>query len=163
MAAQRPFGDQQDCDPQPDPAAAAEEAALRLLAAREHSRAELVRKLGQRGHGNAVITSVLDDLAARGLQSDERFTEQYVALRSRKGYGPLRIRAELQERGIAPSCIESWLDLRDPAWRERLRETARAKFGAHAPADRKEMARRARFLEYRGFPQDQIRRLLLDE
>jgi regulatory protein len=157
MTAQRPCGDQ------PDPAGAAEEAAIRLLAAREHSRAELVRKLAQRGHGQAVITRVLDDLAARGLQSDERYTEQYVALRSRKGYGPLRIRAELQERGISPSCSECWLDLRDPAWRERLREAARAKFGADAPADRRELARRARFLEYRGFPQDQIRRLLLDE
>lgn len=136
---------------------------MRLLAAREHTRAELRRKLVDRGHLPQTVAQVLDDLGERGLQSDERFTEQYVALRSRKGYGPLRIRAELAERGIEAALIEVWLDPRDPAWRDQLREVARAKFGAGPPADRKDMARRARFLEYRGFPQDHIRRLLLDD
>jgi regulatory protein len=136
---------------------------VRLLAAREHTRAELQRKLADRGHARDVITIVLDNLAARGLQSDDRYTEQYVAMRTRKGYGPLRIRAELAERGIPESLVEAWLDPRDPDWRERLREVARARFGDHPPEDRKEMARRVRFLEYRGFAQDHIRRLLLDE
>jgi regulatory protein len=148
---------------EPDPVAAAEQAAVRLLAGREHSRAELVRKLGQRGHDAQIVASVLDGLGERGLQSDDRFTEQYVALRRRKGYGPLRIRAELQERGVDPALLEDWLDPRDPAWRQRLREVAQQKFGDQAAVDRKELARRARFLEYRGFPQDQIRRLLLDK
>lgn len=136
---------------------------MRLLASREHTRAELRRKLADRGHDAAVISAVLDDLAGRGLQSDERYTEQYIDLRTRKGYGPTRIRAELTERGIDEALVQDWLDPRDPAWRERLREVARAKFGDHPPADRKEMARRARFLEYRGFSQDHIRRLLLDD
>jgi regulatory protein len=147
----------------PDPHAAAEEAAVRLLAGREHSRSELARKLDQRGYPSDVVSAVLDNLATRGLQSDTRFTEQYVEMRRRKGYGPMRIRAELNERGIDAGLIEDWLDPRDPDWRERLREVARGKFGADAPADRKEMARRARFLEYRGFSPDHIRRLLLDE
>jgi len=106
---------------------------------------------------------VLDALAAQGLQSDPRFTEQYVQQRRRKGYGPLRIGAELQERGIPADLAEAWLDPRDPDWREQLREVARGKFGDAPPADRREMARRARFLEYRGFPAELIRRLLLDE
>lgn len=110
-----------------------------------------------------MIGAVLDDLAGRGLQSDERYTEQYVDLRIRKGYGPARIRAELAERGIDETLIQEWLDPTDPAWRECLRAVARTKFGDHPPEDRKEMARRARFLEYRGFSQDHIRRLLLDD
>lgn len=148
---------------EPDPRIAAEVAAVRLLGSREHTRAELTRKLADRGHEAALVTAVLDDLGQRGLQSDERYTEQYIELRSRKGYGPLRIRAELAEKGISETMIQDWLDPRDPAWRDGMREVARAKFGAHPPADRKEMARRARFLEYRGFYQDHIRRLLLDE
>jgi regulatory protein len=136
---------------------------VRLLAAREHTRAELQRKLSSRGYPADVVSAVLDDLAERGLQSDERYTEQYVALRTRKGYGPLRIRAELGERGVPETLIEAWLDPRDPDWRARLREVASAKFGADRPIDRKEMARRVRFLEYRGFAADQIRRFLLDE
>jgi regulatory protein len=161
-----PFGDDDGSVAEPseqDRLAAAEDAALRLLASREHTRAELDRKLADRGHAAEVVTAVLDDLAQRGLQSDERYTEQYVALRTRKGYGPLRIRAELAERGIPATLIEDWLDPRDPDWRENLREVARSKFGERAPEDRRDMARRVRFLEYRGFPQDLIRRLLLDE
>lgn len=166
MSGDLPFGDDDGSVAAPseqDQLAAAEEAAVRLLAAREHTRAELQRKLSGRGHPPEAVTAVLDDLADRGLQSDERYTEQYVALRMGKGYGPLRIRAELAERGVPEMLVQEWLDPRDPDWHEHLREAARAKFGAGRPADRKEMARRARFLEYRGFPQDLIRRLLLDE
>lgn len=136
---------------------------MRLLGAREHTRVELTRKLADRGHDSSLVRQVLDDLAQRGLQSDERYTEQYLAMRTRKGYGPLRIRAELAEKGISETMIQDWLDPRDPAWRESMHEVARAKFGPQPPEDRKEMARRARFLEYRGFYPDHIRRLLLDE
>lgn len=136
---------------------------MRLLAAREHTRAELSRKLSDRGHAVEVVGAVLDDLAERGLQSDARYAEQYVASRTRKGYGPNRIRAELAERGLSDALIEAWLDPGDPVWRDHLRSVANAKFGAGRPVDRKEMARRARFLEYRGFAPDHIRRLLLDD
>ncbi len=103
---------------------------------------------------------MLDDLARRGLQSDARFTEQYVASRAARGYGPVRIRAELRERGLADSTIHEHLDERDPIWRERLDAAARKRFGARPPADYADRARRARFLEYRGFGAELIRRAL---
>lgn len=103
---------------------------------------------------------MLDDLGRRGLQSDARFAEQYVASRAARGYGPVRIRSELRERGLAEPLIEEHLDERDPAWRERLDAVARKRFGARVAADYAERARRARFLEYRGFGADLIRRAL---
>lgn len=138
-----------------------EQALVRLLASREHSQAELRRKLEGRFPDDA-LGAVLDALAVRGLQSDERFTEQYVAMRTRKGYGPLRIRAELRDKGVATELIESWLDPRDPAWPRHMREVAAQKFGSEPANDRKEMARRGRFLEYRGFPAEMIRAYLFD-
>ncbi len=136
---------------------------MRLLAAREHSRVELRRKLLARRFADADIEQVLDDLAERGLQSDERFVEQYVAMRRNRGYGPLRIEAELGERGLAGALVDAWIDSRDPEWHETLVAVARRKFGAGPPADPAAMAKRVRFLQYRGFPLGQIRRLLLDE
>lgn len=137
-----------------------EQVAVRLLATREHSRAELRRKLLARGGDAAVAEGVLDDLARRGLLSDARYTEQYVAQRAARGYGPARIRAELRERGIGDDVVADWLDERDPVWKERLAEVARKRFGATGPADFRDRARRARFLEYRGFGAELIRRVL---
>jgi regulatory protein len=105
---------------------------------------------------------VLAGLAARGLQSDARYAEQYVAMRAARGYGPVRIRIELRERGVEEGLIDEWLDERDPAWRGRLRAVAQKRFGEGAPADFKDRARRARFLEHRGFGADLIRRALYD-
>jgi regulatory protein len=104
---------------------------------------------------------VLASLAARGLQSDARYAEQYVAMRARRGYGPVRIRAELREHGVDGALIDDWLDERDPVWRERLRAVAQKRFGAAAPADFRDRVRRARFLEQRGFAVELIRRELL--
>ncbi len=97
---------------------------------------------------------MLDELAQRGLQSDDRFTELYTEGRVRKGNGPIRIRAELRERGISDSLIVEYLDNYAEEWPEVLRRVHDGKYGLELPIDRKEMARRARFLEYRGFPSD---------
>ena len=106
------------------------------------------------------MEAVLDGLAQRRLQSDERYAEQYVAQRAARGYGPVRIRAELRERGVDAAFVDEWLDERDPVWRERLAEVARKRFGAAGPADFRDRARRARFFEYRGFSAELIRRVL---
>jgi regulatory protein len=143
-----------------DKAAELEQAAVRLLATREHSRAELRRKLTARGGEASAVEGVLDALAERRLQSDARYAEQYVAQRAARGYGPARIRAELRERGIDDAVIADWLDERDPVWKERIAEVARKRFGAAGPADFGDRARRARFLEYRGFGAELIRRVL---
>ena len=145
-----------------DAALSIEAAAVRFLAVREHSTRELRDKLSARFPDTALIEQVLADLQQRKLLSDERFTEQYVSLRTRKGYGPLRIRAELAERGIGDTLIESWLDTSPRAWSEQMREVARQRFGDTAAHDRKEQARRARFLQYRGFPENLIRSYLWD-
>ncbi|OQX44617.1 MAG: hypothetical protein B0D85_06675, partial [Candidatus Sedimenticola endophacoides] len=76
---------------------ALEQALMRLLAAREHTRAELRGKLASRCAEPQLLEQVIDELRERGLQSDGRFAEQYVSSRMRRGFGPLRIRRELQE------------------------------------------------------------------
>lgn len=141
-----------------------EQAAIRLLAIREHSRLELQRKLQTRTGQPELLPEVLDRLQAQGYQSDGRFTEQYVESRKTKGFGPVRIGRELRERGIDSVLIEQWLDPHETDWRELLRSCSRRKFGNGEPRDYRERAKRARFLEYRGFPTEMIRsELWMDE
>jgi regulatory protein len=137
-----------------------EAAAVQMLAMREHSRFELQRKLARRFGRNAPVEHVLDDLAGRNLLSDHRFVETYIDQRSRKGFGPLRIRAELAERGISSALVAELLDESALDWVDRLLEVAERKFGGKQAADRRELARRARFLQQRGFPTSLIGRYL---
>jgi len=138
---------------------AVREQAVRLLARREHSRRELERKLAQRGHDAATVAAALDALAGEGLQSDARFAEAYVRSRVERGYGPLRIAAELDERGVAAELTRPLLDDDAEIWLARCREAHARRFAA-APAGLRERSRQSRFLAARGFTGEQIRRTL---
>lgn len=134
--------------------------ALKLLTTREHSRLELSRKLLHRGYPAPEIEVVLDALVADDLLSEERLVSAYVAERLGKGFGPLRIRYELREKGLSDAKIEPHLNLSDETLVECLRQAYRKRFGEDGFDDRREQAKRSRFLEYRGFPQRLIARFL---
>ncbi len=135
---------------------------MRLLTAREHSRKQLHGKLCARGYVGDDIEPVLDDLARQGLQSDQRFAENYCEERVRKGNGPIRIRAELRERGVSDELIAETLDTYGADWPTLLHRVHDNKYGTEPAADQREIARRARFLEYRGFPGELIGRFLFN-
>jgi regulatory protein len=128
---------------------------VHLLSLREHSRLELERKLLRRFEKH-LIEEVLQELVQQDLQSDERFTEQYIYSRRNKGYGPLRIRSELSERGIDDGLIGIYLDIEAHDWKDLMLAVAARKFGEQPAADKKELAKRGRFLSARGFPSWQI-------
>jgi regulatory protein len=134
------------------------ERALRYLARRDHSRAELARKLAPHGSPEE-IDAVLDRMSELALQSDARYAEAWVRGHAAR-FGHTRLRAELARRGLARELIESTLDTDELADEsERARALWQAKFHA-SPADAREWARQARFLQARGFSPDLIRKLL---
>ena len=132
---------------------------MRLLARREHAAAELAAKLERRGFAREAVDAEIGRLAAAGLQSDARFTERFVEERVGRGDGPLKIRAALGERGVAAAVIDPVLDAFGEEWTARAEAAAHRRFGTSAPASRSERARRARFLQQRGFPADVVRRV----
>lgn len=148
--------------PRPDAASALRERALGLLARREHSRVELRRKLAGPETGAAELDALLDQLAAAGLQSDARYAEAFVHSRVLRGQGPLRIRQELRQRGVAADLTDAALAEAGVDWAEMLAAAHRKRFGSTPPGDRRDLARRARFLAQRGFASEQIRALLTD-
>jgi regulatory protein len=128
------------------------------LARREHSVAELAAKLIDKGCDEALASRVIGDLQRAGLVSDERFSEMLVRVRRARGFGPVRIKGELREKGVAGEMIERRLDVSSPAWVDAARQARQKKFGAGLPKNFTEKARQMRFLQYRGFTHDLIQR-----
>lgn len=131
-----------------------------MLAGREHSIEELRRKLCARGHDEALVDEVLRTLTERNLLSEARFVESFVHSRVERGQGPLRIRAELRERGIEESAIDAALTRPSEFWLTQLERVRAKRFGDDSAKSRDEWTRQARFLAQRGFPSDLIYRTL---
>jgi len=110
-----------------------------------------------KGYSPSLISIVIEQLISEGLQSDQRFTETYLHSRLQKGYGPLRLRQELSERGIDDRLIDICLDSLDIDWMDILHSVRQKKFGIKLPGRYSEQAKESRFLQYRGFSADQIR------
>ena len=138
--------------------------ALRYLAQREHSRAELERKLARHvqdtdgASAQAQIAAALDELSAHGLISEARVAESVLASQAPR-YGARRLRQTLQAKGLAPALVASTLQQARGTELERARELWRRRFGTVA-ADAAERARQMRFLAGRGFEGEVIRRVV---
>lgn len=133
--------------------------AMDLLAMREHGRVELQRKLLRKGAKTELIEPVLDQLALDGLLNEARYLEAFIASRARAGYGPLRIREELAQRGLPRGQIDEAIQDSGFDWDKQLAELWQKRF-AELPTDLKARAKQARFLLYRGFAQGAVSRLL---
>jgi regulatory protein len=143
-----------------DPEYKARSVALRLLARREHSRYELALKLRQRRIEIDLIDRVLDEYEREGWLDDNRFADVYARQRMDLGYGPLRILAELQQRGVhqSPECLDGATE--DDWCRRAVRLRAKRYGLGRLDDDLPEKLRQARFLSRRGFSSTQIDRAL---
>jgi regulatory protein len=134
--------------------------AIGLLARREYARAELRDKLLATGATPAEVDPVLDDLAARGYLSDERFA--YAVVRQKGGgYSARAIAHALKAKGVAGEVVTEALNGADADDAATLVALWRRRFG-RAPADARERARQVRFLQSRGFGLSAILKLLRD-
>lgn len=129
--------------------------ALRLLARREHSRAELARKLAPRAESPAALADLLDSLEQKKQLSDARYAEARVRQLARK-YGAARIRQDLKANGVGGDIVDG---VSGEGELERARAILDRKYRSPATS-REERAKRMRFLQSRGFSSDVIFRLL---
>ncbi len=123
--------------------------ALRYLAAREHSRLELARKLSRYAQEGDDIEALLDTLEAAKFLSQIRFSESLVNRRAAR-FGNSRILSELQSHGIEGEALNGIKANLAEDEIARAREVWRKKF-AHVPVDAAERAKQMRFLQQRGF------------
>ncbi len=135
--------------------------ALRLLAQREHTKFELRQKLIAKGFEVAVIANTLQLLETQGLQSDARFVESYVAMRMQRGFGPVKIAAELAQRGIEHELSKKFLDAYKDAWIEQAQIIRSKRFGAQLPTDYNQKTKQMLYLYHKGFVAELIKKILL--
>ena len=139
-----------------------EAAAMRLLSQTEQTFAQLKKKLLAKGFEPGQVIEVLQGLETQNLLSDKRFTEQYLLFRTQKGFGPLRITQELREKGVDENLLENVIDEISPDWSSIMQKALEKKFGQTPALNFNDQAKRARFLEYRGFPASLIRKTIFD-
>jgi len=132
--------------------------ALRLLAGREHSRAELERKLKPHETEPGELARALDELDAKGFINEQRVLESVVHRRAGR-LGAARVKQELQAKGLDPAAVAEAVAALRGTEVERAREVWRKKFGA-PPTDAEERGKQMRFLLARGFGAEAIRRVV---
>ncbi len=128
-------------------------AAVKLLAFRDHSVFELNRKLVKREHSAEAIEGALEELLALNYVNDARYADTYAEQRLRKGFGPLSVIAKLRERGLEPHLIDAALRSQKANWAELAQIQIEKRFDAEAILSRETRieSRLARFLAHRGF------------
>ena len=125
--------------------------AINHLSRREYTKHELLVRLNQRFESPEDVEEVVENLSLEGLQSDGRFAESFIRYRIQKGFGPIRIRKELQERGVEENLLSVSLEVFELDWEKKAIEVLDKKFGKTICEDFQEIAKRARFMEHRGF------------
>ncbi len=132
--------------------------ALRLLSQREHSRAELERKLAPHEEEPGELAKALDELQARDFINDGRAIESVVHRRSGK-WGATRVKQELAAKGLTGEAVAQALAGLKDTELSRALEVWRKKFGSPAP-DPQTRAKHMRFLLTRGFSADVVRQVV---
>ena len=130
---------------------------MNFLARREHSRAELARKLAPHAEADE-IDALLDVLEQEGLLSNARYVEMLAHARAGK-HGSLRLKADLREKGVLESEMAEALESARNHDLEAARSVRLKKFGEVA-GDAAGRARQYRFLASRGFPSEIIKRVI---
>ena len=130
-----------------------------MLGRRDFASAELAARLTAQGFAAELVASTLAELSRERSLDDERYAHNYVAYRSGRGHGPVRIASELRALSIPAELIEAALGS-GYDWAALAREARQRRFGATPPGSWSEKARQARFLQYRGFSADHIRSAL---
>jgi regulatory protein len=100
---------------------------------------------------------VLDELENDNLLNEDRFIASFIRSRSAKGYGPLKICAELSKRGIDHNRIRTSDEWQETVWQEIAISARIKRFGEAIPTENEARMQQMRFLQQRGFTSDQIR------
>ncbi len=136
---------------------------VRYLARRDYSRLELSRRLIAKGYAIESITKGIDELAEKGYQSDERFSEHFIRYRANACYGPFRVKQELREKGISSHLIEQSLQANNIDWFDLALRAKKKRFGTIVESDLNLRAKQVRYLKHRGFDQEHIQYAIFGE
>lgn len=137
--------------------------ALFMLSRRDYGKAELFarmkRHMYEKNDGiidETLIERVLARLSEQHFLDDNRVATLLLQSYVRKGYGPLRIKQEMRQKGFSQLLVDQQVAHLEVDWFEKAAEVRSKKFGNDLPNDFKEKSKQIRYLQYRGFFGDMI-------
>lgn len=141
--------------------------ALRYIAYRDRTTAEVRRRL-RKTCSEEIADEVVERLKESGLLDDQAFAAAFAERRFRQeGHGPARIRADLRRKGVAPAVLEAALDAvfdEQDALVDRAVEVGRT-WWQRLSGEPDSMKRKKKVCDYlvrRGYPFDLARRVVFD-
>ena len=134
---------------------AAKQRALWLLDKRDYSRAELLKKLTEKGYAEETAAAAVDRLAELGFVDDARYAPIVVRHYAAKGYGARRVQTELQRRGIPKELWDAAME-EMPSQDESVDKLLRSRMRGAESTDRAALKRAADALLRRGYAWDEI-------
>ncbi len=129
----------------------------RLLSRREHSQTELRKKLAELALDKDLVDETIQRFAEKDIQSDLRYAEAVVRGAYRKGKGPVFVERELNNHNIDFHTVKTLVGDEGFDWFESSKAVRIKRFGADLPEDWAAKQKQMRFLQYRGFTQEQIK------
>ena len=136
----------------------AKERALAMLDRRDYSRAELLKKLTEKGEDETEAAAAVERLAELGFVDDARYAPIIVRHYAAKGYGPQRVRQELQRRGIPRELWDEAME-QMPEQDDTVDRLLRSKLKSESP-DRAELKKAQDFLLRKGYGWEEIKSAL---
>lgn len=130
--------------------------AIELLARREYSYSELEKKLSVLSEDFETIEKILNWLIEMELQSDTRFAQMYLRSKALSGYGPVRIKLDLKQKGINEFLIENSFEALAFEWDEEVDRLIIKKVKDLSLEDMKLKNKVMGYLQRRGYTLNQI-------
>ncbi len=134
-------------------------AAVALLARREHGAIELADKLVKKGFSADEVHNAIAACQNLDLQSDQRFVGMLLRVRIGQGYGPERIRREIQQKKVDRACYEQAFEAEPVDWLGCAKQVLDKKYKSCAQLSWQMQQKQKKFLLYRGFPSQIIAQL----
>ena len=136
--------------------------AFRLLKYRDRSEKEIVNRLKKKKVSREVIEKVIAELKSLSLLDDRKFAKSWIQERIRKGYGLLKIKVELKEKGIDQDLLKDLLqDINKDAWvLPQIRELVQKRIKKYNKIDLNVKRKILSYLVRRGFPYEKVIRVL---
>jgi len=122
-----------------------------LLTAGDRSEHEIRTRLAARGHEAEDVDDTVQRLQRAGYLDDARVAEGVAAVGARRGYGSLRVRAQLRGRGIDAALISAAIQTSFADEPSLARQLLNKRYPSK-PSTPAERGKAARFLAQRGFP-----------
>ncbi|CAH0443086.1 recombination regulator RecX [Ralstonia pseudosolanacearum] len=132
--------------------------ALGYLSRREHSRAELRRKLAPHAESTDEVEALLDWLEGENWLSNTRFAESVVHRRAGR-YGTARLMQELKTHELGADAMGEVKAQLQASEMARAKAVWERRFG-RLPADMAERAKQVRFMVARGFSRAVVSRII---